>query len=222
MKKKLSNQELELIERFFDLELGAEELAAFEKRMESDASFHNEVRKYEKAYHLTAILEKEPSTPNFDDMKPHALGGMKPWKWMLGILAILAILTTGYWYANMNDNPADQPVFAEVEQYVDMLSSGVVRGSDNPDSEPTMTPIEKAINQMNDWQQAGTLDSESLTQLLMNEQDVDAREVIQWWIVRTYLESNDIENAKNILNDIAKEPNYNSSNKAKEILSDLE
>jgi len=227
MSKLLLEKEIEIIQRFFDYDLSEEELNDFDRRLNSDADFANEVENYRLSYNtIDQLVHKnrnaDISSNSVDQPRKQQAAVVQkksPLVWLLPIL-LLGLLVTGYFILQPDSNTNDEQIFAQADEYTRLMSDDILRGDDvvvniseeekqlksiilsyqSSDASPTIVALNDFISQ---------------SENLVNE------ELAEWWLANIYLQEKDMANAKKILTRIKDNSNYNSSKKAASFLEQL-
>lgn len=221
MKKLLNDKEIDLVHRFMDFELTDSELASFQNRLETDTSFKKEVERFQKAYLLTEFIDDDGSVPPIPPRSEGSINQVTKPKSLRPILVLVLILgllaVAGYFIIDSQSDEADERIYANVENYVDNMSNSITRGEGTNNS----SPLELTIDKIEELNNGKGIHADDLKKLLEVTTDIDAQEVIYWWLVKIHLKNDDTSSAQKVLNTISDNSDYNSSRKAKEILDAL-
>ena len=222
----LNDTEIELVRRFHESDLSEEELILISQRIDSDSNFKKEVErlglvrdtiiqliKHEQNIKTAPILTKNKEQQE-----------NKRNKWLLPVAACLLLLIGCFGYYQYALIQTNKQVFADCETFAYSISSDIMR-SENPNMQTAILNetdefalqniIEKYKNK--DFRAA---EQEALS-LKNTSEDMTAQEIVAWWLVTIYLQEKEIEKAKNILEGIKKEADFNSNSNALEIMDSL-
>lgn len=215
MRNKLSSKDMKLIQRFIDFELSESELEIFDQKFKTDPVFKKHVKMFQSADILTNSLKMETEL-DIQKKKVTASGSKLSKGIILLIFAIVIGLLAFHWFKPFGSGAKEEKVFAEVSQYVDKISQSAMRGEDSLKIiSPNHTHFH--IDQINKTKD----DIKGLENLLSKTPDTNTQEIILWTMVKTNLKNGDIEAAKEVLDNISKNQDFNSFKKAKGILSNL-
>lgn len=222
MSKILNEADLEFIQRFFDYELSEKEVEIFDNRIENDIDFKLGVERFQKAYLITDMIDKKRDTPSITPIDEPKKSTKTI---LLFLVSLVAILCISFYLLKPNtsstENSSEQ-IYASVDQYVTNMSNNVTRGDEKEIDINSFSPVEltiykiKALNKDNDGISADELES-----LLTEINQDDSKEILYWWLVKANLKDQNINAAKDNLNKIINNPNFNSSLKARQILEKL-
>ncbi len=232
MSRKLNDKELEMVQRFLDMELTDVELKEFQRKMESDTSFKEQVDRFRLADLLTGTFEdrglgQEERPPVIKDRTRETSlekGKASMWKWSLPLLFLFALAVAGYFILNSsNGNTTDSnAVFAQVDEYVDKMSDNIMRGKESQDI-TTLTGVKKTLSDIKQMNEKGSVEQLILELEKMNTTDLDddSKEVISWWLVKAYSQKGNRVAAEKQLKKIADTAGFNSVGKARDLLKEL-
>lgn len=218
MSKELDEKDIILIERFLDFGLSDPELEAFGKRMEEDAGFRQHVDDFEKANYISELVTEEKVLPKeiVSSLKGNKNYGLT--KLLLILVVLFLTLYALYLYI---PQPLDkEKVYADVESYTIQLSEDAMRGNQTGVTLP-LSEIQRTIQKIKELDEKNSpLESVNQIEPMLHElEDVDAKEIVSWWLVKFYLENDNWDSAVKMLNMISDNDKYNSSHKARSILN---
>jgi tetratricopeptide (TPR) repeat protein len=226
----------ELIERFIAQDLSPEELLSFEERLRTDKFFAQEVenqRLTHKATDIYAQLKtKEKVKENYDAVLKSEKNNLRMILSIAAAISILIIAGFGYFAPANYSNQALADVSFEV--YPDRISTmgtatdaqlaAGMKAYNEKDFEKAIelfsklpdTPQKNLINlysgiafmEINQFEKANTIFRQ------LTDSNSPQLEVARWYLALNYLKSNDLENAKLLLNQIVTAETYQSKNAA--------
>lgn len=224
MSKILLESELEIIRRFFDYDLSQEELTVFNNRLNSDADFAREVENYRLAYDTIDQFVHKNKSMGLPEKPVRESSDSSPKKrnlllWFLPII-LIGLLLAGYFILQQNAENNQEQIFAQANEYTQLMSDDILRG-DNAMVDVTAEEIRlKNIIQSYPSTDATTTIA-ALNDFIAQSDNMIHEELAEWWIANIYLQQKDVVNAKEILNRIKDNPDYNSSRKAASFLEQL-
>lgn len=228
MSRLLNEKEIETIRRYFDFDLSEKELELFEQQLESDADFAKGVEHYESAYqtiddlvignHDTPVISIQ--TKKKEEQISSKVVKRSPFKLFLAAASLVGVICIACFFILGNDT-IDERVFAEADQYTRMMSDDVLRGDNDSIDISTSEELQlkKIISEYE--KENPLLTTQALTDYLKNVKNPTNQELGEWWLANIFLQSNDLEQAKEVLTKIKNNPNYNSSKKAASFLDKL-
>ncbi len=224
MGRLFDDAELELVRRFYDFDLDEKEMESFQKRMEEDEAFAEEVEHFGAAYLMTdKLLSDNPDDlppPDLDKITlpkppPPASGGAKKRNgWLLPALIGFALLCAAVWYFTKDAGPDPDAIYADVSSYSDVMINDVLRGEE--DTTTTVPPEAARLQAIIQGDEAGKV--KALEGYVKSVTDPVYSEPAHWALTEAYLKNKDLEKAKSLLEKIIANPDFNSANKAKKIL----
>ncbi len=221
MPRLLNEQELELVRRFYILDLTESELNDFDQKMQNDSEFKEQVELYQNVDNLIQQLENRNTPPPSPSLQQNKTTRNKLLFIIASLIALLGIASFLI-FSQQNSKNIDQ-VVADCNTYTTLMSNDMLRGDTSItnntfslEDQKIFQSSQKAIDN-NNSDAAIPL----LNQLIETSKDFSAQELALWWLTNIYLQKGDIQNAKLTLKKIINNPEFNSSHKATEFLNQL-
>ncbi len=138
-------ENFELIDRFFEKDLSPQELEEFERRLNEEDTFQEDLRFYEAMNNGVHSLERHRLKKKLDQLYdehashgPHVKNGY-PWVWISGIAA--SVLIAGYFFLFRVENPEKEIAKEQEPQQEEQVAK-----DDTSDSEPSKEHEDEVIN----------------------------------------------------------------------------
>jgi len=218
MQTTLDKSDVQLVQRYSDLDLSEKELASFENRILNDAQFKLEAEKYLGTREsILQIIEKNQD--KFEFQKLNSSNGLQK-KVAYGLFVLVAMLTLIY-FSIQQTKKKNTMLFAETESFVYMISSNDMRSVEEDVKNIIQTSFNKDLESLEEAYKKGELSkAESKLKIMRsNYQDIADEEILDWWTCIVMYKKGDIKQAKEYLKKISNSEFYNSKNKAKELIN---
>ncbi len=232
MKRKILNdKDLDLVKRYFLLDLDEKELEEFESRLENNNNFREEVERYQKVDNFVNQIEFHPYSneeiPLIDEKNdnPPIKSNVKSKNWLKILAFIISLVCVALLisYLMRPDNTEKiEKVYADCSKYTYRMTSDVLRSDEG--TAQILSPEEKTAfdNAIQFFEKDSLNKAESIfNDIITNSNDFSTQELAYWWLVNVYLKNNDRENAISTLKKIIANDEFNSQTKAKSLLNQL-
>jgi len=219
----LNQEEIEMIDRYADLDLSITEINALKKRVEADPVFRIEAEQYLGV--RKAIIDKikeDFEGPNLSVLdKPQSFFFRKMAAALLGLFILISVWT--YWMAQ-NKVEQHHILMAECEKYVYRISGDNMRSTEAEIKVITEAQqFDLELQKITSLYEANKFDlaEAAVKDLRDNTMIIENHEVADWWMCFILLKQNKIYEAQILLQGISVNENYNSQTKAKELLNNI-
>ncbi len=218
---RISNDNSEqLIKRYLNFDLSPEELEQFQYKLENDTAFGRKYRQHELTEH---VLDTWMVGNRKTDGQANQKTAIPRLRWMLGVAAMVLFVLFAMTFTKQEEQIIQQEeprIFAAVDNYARFMSEDILRG----ETTRVLTPGEerlKAILLQFDEQTPKAMVL-TLSQFVDKDTVLATKELAEWWLANAHLRNGEILLAKEVLEAISEQEQYNSARKANQKLKLLD
>lgn len=214
----LNKSDIDIIDRYADLQLSEDESLELERRIDKDRLFKQDVEFYLGVREAVINkIDKEAYTPRESLDNNNVVNKTRVLWFVIGAITMLMLLYAVITSKGQNDTQ----LYADCERYVLSMSSDVLRATNTMKPQNKTASLDFHLNSVLAYYKSNQL-SESL--LLINDlkntfSDFEDQEILDWWHALILFKQGEMEKAKHMLDKISNNPHYNSNRKANEFLN---
>jgi len=222
----LNDQEINLVQRYFEHDLSEAELKALTARIDQDPDFKKEVEKIGFVRKSIIGIVKEnkrlDEQPDFSFLQKKTSNNNLMKFGILGLLILASILLWNVYQKRMNE-PKNQ-FFAQTEEFVYSISSDIMRSNENQIDHTSIDQSTQGqlaeIISFYEAKNYAKAEGKILDQL-KSAKDIESQEILHWWLINIYLKKDQEDALQSTLEKVMNHPDFNSKIRAKNIYRNL-